>query len=583
MVRKSSSLLALLLVMVLVLAGCLPAPLEAPAEGDGGTSATTGSSDDSSVAAGEIVRGGVWTRATNADATILNPILWSDSASSAIGGMFFPSLIGQDPFTGELVPDYGALATSWSSSEDGLTWTFNLRDDMFWSDGEQVDANDFKFTYDAIASDNVDTPRKSNIESIESITVIDDFTVEVVFNSLQCDAISDVGLGLLPSHLYADDFSDIMENEMNEAPTVSAGPFIFQSWTRDDNAIIVRNESYVLGAPHMDGMIYKVVPDPGARLAQLQSGEVDATGLQPEQIEVADAAPNLNRYRFFDDGYTYIALNLADPNDPQPGQDEDGNLVEQTPHPILSDHNVRLAMAHALNYESIIDSVYLGQGYQIASSVLPAVAWAHDNSIEPYAYDPELAAQILEDAGYIDTDGDGIRETPDGEPLHLELLTNSGNTTREDLGVLVQDQLSTIGIDIDFQAIDFGTMVGRMLGQTYDMVIIGWTGLGSDPNDDSFWHTRFDTPESGFNFVSYHNPEIDQLLEEGVSVVGCAPADRAPIYQQIQQIIHDDIPYIFVTGSVGNWGYNANWGNVDPGEWSTYWNVETWFNKTLQP
>ncbi|MCB0083623.1 MAG: hypothetical protein KDE47_21940, partial [Caldilineaceae bacterium] len=225
---------------------------------------------------------------------------------------------------------------------------------------------------------------------------------------------------------------------------------------------------------------------------------------------------------------------------------------------------------------------YLGRGYQIASNVLPAVEWAHDAGIQPYEYDTELAAQLLEDAGWVDSDGDGVREK-DGVKLALTLKTNAGNTTREDLGVLVQDQLNSIGFDIDFQAIEFGALVGELLGQTFDMVIIGWTGLGTDPNDDSFWHTKYDTPDSGFNFVSYHNPEVDKLLEEGLAVVGCAAADRAPFYQQIQQIIHDDVPYVFVTGSVGNVGYRTEWAGQDPGPWDFYWNIETWFDTTLQP
>ncbi len=115
------------------------------------------------------------------------------------------------------------------------------------------------------------------------------------------------------------------------------------------------------------------------------------------------------------------------------------------------------------------------------------------------------------------------------------------------------------------------------------MVIIGWTGLGSDPNDDAFWSTEFDTPESGFNFVSYQSAEVDDLLQKGVTVPGCAPEGRAPYYQQIQQIIHDDIPYVFITGGVGNTGYTTKWGNVDPGPWSFYYNVHEWYLKSLQP
>lgn len=584
MMRKLFAVINLLMVMSLILVGCVqPEPL-APSS-DSGSESMAGSSDsggDSMAAPDEIVDGGVWTSAISADASILNPILWADASSSGAGNAFFPGLLGTDPFTGETVPDYGAMAESWETSEDGLTWTFNLRDNVFWSDGEQVDANDFKFTYDAIASDLVETPRKSNVEKIESIEIPDPFTIVVTFNEVNCDGLTDLGLGWLPSHLYAEDFSDIMDSSLNEAPAVSAGPLLFQSWARDDNIVAVRNPDYWEGAPHMDGRIIKVVPDPGARLAQLQSGEISVMGLQPEQISIIQGNDNLEIFNFKDDGYAYIGLNLANPENPMPGQDENGNIMEQDPHPILSEKAVRLAMAHALNYDAIIENVYLGQGYQIASNVLPAVQWAHDPTLEPYAYDPELAASILDEAGWVDSDGDGIREKGD-LTLSLNLKTNAGNTTREDLGVLVQDQLNEIGFDIEFEAIDFGTLVGQLLGQTYEMVIIGWTGIGTDPNDDSFWHSRFDTPESGFNFVSYNNEEVDRLLEEGLAVPGCAAADRAPIYKQIQQILHDEIPYIFVTGSVGNTAYTKDWAGIDPGQWSFNYNMHEWYNVALQP
>ncbi len=518
-------------------------------------------------------QGGAWVRASLSDASILNPILGSDSASSDVYGFLFPGLLGVNPFSGAFEPT--EMAESWTVSEDGLTWTFKLRDGVVWSDGDPVDAADFKYTYDAIASELVETPRKSNVAGIESIEVLDPLTIQVVFGEVKCDGLGDLGLGWLPSHLYAEDFSDIMENTYNEAPPASAGPFVFNEWVRDDNTTLLRNDTYFKGAPNMDGMIYRIIPDPGARLAALQTGEVDVIGVQPEQLTSVQLDPNLNLYKFKDDGYSYIALNLANPENPMPGQDEEGNLVEQDPHPILSDKAVRQAIAHSLDYDTIISKVYLGQGYKMAANVLPAVEWAHDPAIQPYEFNTEMAAQMLEDAGWVDTDGDGVREK-DGQPLALNLLTNAGNTTREDLGVLVQDQLNGVGFDVTFEAIDFGTMVGQMLGQTYDMVIIGWTGLGTDPNDDSFWHSQYDTPDSGFNFVSYNNARIDELLEQGVAVPGCDPADRAPFYQEIQQIIHDDVPYVFVSGSVGNVGYSNKFEGIDPGPWSFYHNVEQW-------
>ena len=579
MINKRLSLLAVLLVAALVLAACpQPVPI-APTEQEPAAETQTEEVAEESMS-GPAVQGGVWVEGTSADATILNPILASDSASFDVLGWFFPSLLGQDPFSGAIVPT--EMAASWEVSEDGLVWTFNLQDGVMWTDGEQVTADDFKFTYNAIASDLVETPRKANLDNIESIEVLDPLTIQVTYAEVKCDALNNLGLGWLPSHLYAADFSDVMDSPLNEEPTVSAGPFVFNEWTRDDNSTVLRNDTYWKGAPNMDGWIYKIVPDPGARLAQLQTGELDLVGVQPEQLTTVELDSNLNLYKFKDDGYSYIGLNQANPQNPLAGQDEDGNLVEQDPHPILSDLAVRQAIAHALDYDSIISTVYLGQGYQIASNVLPAVGWAHDPSLQPYAFDTELASQILDEAGWTDSDDDGVREcngcatAEAGAALTIRLQTNAGNTTREDLGALVQDQLNSIGFDIQFEAIEFGTLVGELLGQTYDMVIIGWTGLGTDPNDDSFWHSKFDTPGSGFNFVSYQNARIDELLEQAVSVPGCSTEERAAFYQEIQQIIHDDIPYVFVTGSVGNTGYSGKFNGTNPGTWSFYHNVETW-------
>lgn len=583
MVYKRFSLLAVLFVAALVLAACpQPPPIVQTVQETVIATQVVTQTEEVVVTPTPVppMQGGVWVEGSSTDATILNPILASDSPSFDVLSWFFPSLLGQDPFSGAIVPT--DMAESWEVSEDGLVWTFHLRDGVMWSDGEQVTADDFKFTYDAIASDLVETPRKSNLDNIESIEILDPLTIQVTYSKVQCDALNNLGLGWLPSHLYAEDFSDVMDSPLNEAPTISAGEFIFNEWMRDDNITVLRNDTYWKGAPNMDGWIYKIVPDPGARLAQLQTGELDLIGAQPEQLTTVQLDPNLNLYTFKDDGYSYIGLNQANPENPQAGQDDDGNLVEQDPHPILSDLAVRRAIAHALDYDTIISKVYLGQGYQIAANVLPAVEWAHDPSLHPYEFDTEQAAQILEDAGWTDSDEDGVREcngcttAEEGAPLTLRLQTNAGNTTREDLGVLAKDQLDSIGFNIQFEAIEFGTLVGELLGQTFDMVIIGWTGLGTDPNDDSFWHSKFDTPGSGFNFVSYQNPRIDELLEQAVSVPGCAPAERAPFYQEIQQIIHEDIPYVFVTGSVGNIGYSKKFNGVDPGPWIFYHNIESW-------
>ena len=138
----------------------------------------------------------------------------------------------------------------------------------------------------------------------------------------------------------------------------------------------------------------------------------------------------------------------------------------------MGDVRVRQAIAHAIDYKSIIDNIRLGQGYPMAANVLPAIDWALNKDLQPYAYDQEKAKSLLEEAGWVDSNGDGIREK-DGKELKLTLMTNAGNTMREDTGVYLQDQLKQIGMDIDFQTMDFGTLIDNMLAQTYDLVISG--------------------------------------------------------------------------------------------------------------
>ncbi|MBP8293235.1 MAG: hypothetical protein KAX65_10705, partial [Caldilineaceae bacterium] len=187
------SFLLLLALLTGLIAGCAqPAPM-APAESAAPAAGDTAGGTADAAAPGAIQPGGVWTRVSSADATIINPVLSSETASSAIEAMLFPGLIGQDHVTGEFTPE-GSMSESWTVSEDGLTWTFKLRDGVTWSDGDPVDAADFKFTYDAIASDLVETVRKSLVEPIERITVIDPLTVEVKFKEVRCDAITNVGL-----------------------------------------------------------------------------------------------------------------------------------------------------------------------------------------------------------------------------------------------------------------------------------------------------------------------------------------------------------------------------------------------------
>jgi len=517
--------------------------------------------------------GGIFVAASPTDPIIFNPVLSGDSVSATINRFLYPSLVGQDPHTGVLTPT--ELAESWEVSADGLVWTFRLRGDILWSDGAPVDADDVTFTFAAIAAAQTQSPLQANVQAIQRVEAPDARTVVVTFGQVICDALRSLAVGVLPSHIFAPDFSDLTTNSQNFTPSVSAGPFLFDEWLPGEQLSLVRNDGYFKGAPHLDGWRLRIVPDRAQRLAGLQSGEIDSLALSPAELTSVALDPKLEIFKYMDDGYTFLALNLADPAAPQPGLDASGVATIQPPHPILADVRVRQAIAHGLDTDAIIRRAYLGQGYPLASNVLPSIAWAHNDALQPYAYDPAVAQALLAAAGWVDEDGDGIREK-ERQALRLRLLTNEDNQTRLDAGQLMVEQLVAVGFSIQFEAIPFDDLVGALFSQQFDMALVDWSGLGSDPNDARLWLRSGDVPGSGFNFVSFGNDQADILLRAGQRVPGCDPAARAPIYKEVQQIIHDELAYIFVAGSVGNIGYSKRWQGIDPGPWNFYWNVEDW-------
>lgn len=519
--------------------------------------------------------GGQWVRAITANPQNFNPILAADRASVAVHAMLYPALVRQDPVTGQ----YGAVnatAERWEVAPDGRTWTFYLRPGIIWSDGDPVDANDFKFTYDAIKISAVDSPYQQLAAPIESIEVVNPLTVRVTFAEARCDALELLRVGWLPSHRYAADFSDIVSNFFNQDPDISAGPFVFQSWIPGENVVLQRNSRYWQGAPLMERMIFRIVPDANQRLEMLLAGELDETLLTPDQLTSLLDAPAIKTFSASMDAYDFLAINLANPTAPQRGLTDAGAFQFQDPHPILGDAVVRAAMAHAIDYRGIVSAIYLGQAYPLAANVLPITPWAFDAALEPLTYNPDQARSMLEEDGWIDTNRNGIREK-DVRSLRLTLNIPDNNSYYARIAATIEDQLNAVGFDIITQPLDVTTFMRQLLGQRFDLAISGWTNIGIDPDDTELWTAANDRPGSGFNFTSYQNARLEALLTQGLTTPGCQPQDRAPFYREIQQTLHDDLPYIFLAGIVENIGYTSRWGGLTPGPWDFYHNVQSWY------
>jgi peptide/nickel transport system substrate-binding protein len=551
-----------------------------------------------------IPSGGYLITALSADAVQFNPLLSSDESSQFINSLLFGGMLRTDPFTGELICHF---CQDWRM--EGRTVTFTLRDDITWSDGEGVTVDDFIYTYAALfwgaANESLDTPSLDLIEEIDTISKIDERTVAVTLKAENCAALHTFQLGWLPQHLFGpgwginanepvslygpfgdpDDphFAGIEASEMNRTPIVSSGPFVFREWVPGDHITLVRNASYFKASPHVDGLVVRIVPDEETRVQMLRIGEINVLErLDPSDLTQIELMQGLTVYKVVGDSYSYLGLQLGNPNSPQPRWLEDentGSMVlneDHGGHPILSDQRVRQAIAYGIDRNAIINQVAVGQGVPVDANMLPSLQWAYNDDLAPRDYDPQAAATLLDEAGWTLNENTGVRENG-GRPLRLALITNLSSDTRVQIGELVQAQLEELGFDISFEALEWGSFVGLFLEQQFDMVVVSWSNLTNDPDDSVFFASENDVPGRGFNTVSYYNPALDDLWVKAATLPGCSTADRAVLYRQIQATLYDELPYAWLYAPLELIGASRQIVGLNPGPWDTWHNVETWY------
>lgn len=551
-----------------------------------------------------IPSGGYLISAVPADAAQFNPILASDGASEFVSGLLYGGMVRTDAFTGELICHF---CQEWQLS--GRVLSFTLRDDISWSDGEAVTVDDFIYTYSALlwgtANETLETPKLDLATHVDSISKTSDQTVAITLNTDDCAALNDFQLGWLPQHLYAPrwaigtgepvslfgpfgdaddpDFAGIETSEMNQTPVVSSGPFVFREWAPGDHITLVRSDGYFKGRPHVDGLVVRVIADEETRVQMLRMGEINLLeGLDPRYLTQVELMQQLRVYKVIGDGYSYLGLQLGNPDDPQPRYLEDENTGSMTlneahgQHPILGDKLVRQAMAYGIDRRAIINQVIVGQGVTLDANILPSLQWAYNDELPPREFDPERAAALLDEAGWVLNESTGVRENG-GRPLRLDLITNLSSDTRVQVGELVREQLEQIGFDIDFEAVEWGSFVGLFLEQQFDLAVVSWSNLINNPDDSVFFASENDVPGRGFNVVSYYNPSLDELWPRAAALPGCSTADRSVLYRQIQATLYDELPYIWLYAPLKLVGANRGIVGIDPGPWDLWHNVETWY------
>ena len=532
--------------------------------------------------------GGSLNVATISEPLTFNLALANDASSTGILGYLFDGLTETSWLTDEVEP---SLAESWEHSEDGLTWTFHLRRDVTWHDGQPFTAHDVDFTFNRlIYNDDIAASSRASFEfrvfdeesgtwreAPMTVTALDDYTVQCVLPAPFATFLRSMGTAIYPKHVleqHVDDgtFAEVWDIDTDPAEIIGTGPFTIASYVPGEEIVLRRNASYWLkdaagnSLPYLETIEYTIVENLESELARFLAGEADIHGVLGEEfadLEPLQADGNFTIHRrgpAF--GTTFLGFNM------NPGTNPDTGEPYLAPEKLKWFQNVsfRQAVAHSIDKDAIINDVLHGLGYPQWSSVSPAAGDFHNPDVRRYPFDVARANRMLDDLGWVDTDGDGIREDDAGNPIAFTLVTNTGNSVRSSAGEIIHQGMTAIGLQVDYQLIDFGVLVGQLVS-TYDWeaMIIGFTG-GSDPHSGiSFWHTSEalhlwypNQPEPATAWEA----EIDELYIKASQELD--RDQRVAYYHRAQAIAAENVPVIYTTLSERLTAVRNVFGNTTP-------------------
>jgi len=452
------------------------------------------------------------------DASNLIPILSSDSASHDIASLIYNGLVKYD----KDLNITGDLAESWQISPDGLVITFKLRKGVTWHDGKSFTANDCLFTYQVIVDPRTPTAYAEDFKQIRKIKVVDDYTLEVCYGKPFAPALASWGMAMLPRHLL--EGKDITRSPLARNP-VGTGPYRFKEWVTGEKIVLEANPGYFEGRPYIDRYIYRIIPDSATLFLELKSANIDRMGLTPIQFMRQTGSRKIQstfrKYRYLSFSYTYLGFNLKSP--------------------LFRDKRIRQAISCAIDRQEIIDGVLLGLG-RIATGPYKPETWQYNPNVRNYPYDPAKARALLAEAGWRDSNGDGILEK-DGKIFQFTILTNQGNDVRSKSAEIIQRRLKEAGVDVKIRIVEWATFIKEFINnRKFEAVILGWT-IPQDPDLYDIWHSGKTKPDE-LNFITYQNAEVDALLEKGRGTFN--QDERKRCYDRIQEILAEEQPYAFL-------------------------------------
>ncbi|HWX43060.1 MAG TPA: ABC transporter substrate-binding protein [Blastocatellia bacterium] len=538
--------------------------------------------------------GGTLVMAVPASPTSFNPITATDpSTVRAIEGPIYKALTDYDNKEQKEVP---GLARSWESTPDGLQWTFNLRRGVRWSDGEPFNADDVLFSLQVTFDPNVAAGARAlftqSDESLPSYEKIDDYTIE--FNLTEPKPLFTVALGsvyLIPKHKWeaayqSGDFAHTLSLDTDPSDIVGLGPYRLTSFKADQSLALERNPYFwkIDGRgqrlPYLDRVVFEIVPDAGSVVLKFQNGETDMLyAVSPDAADSLKKDEQRGDFTVYDLGPSFSTSFLV--FNQQPGANKDGRpYVDPVKLKWFRNVKFRQAVSFAIDREGIIRTALFGHGVPIYGFDTPANKMWYTDQIPKYPYDPERAKHLLAEIGISDRNGDGIAEDPEGHPVKFSMNTNSNSADRVNMGTFVKENLSRVGIAVDFQPLD-SNLVGQKLSTTreFDSVIRGWqVGVPPDPII-----SKNSLDPGGLQYFAFPKQETpstpwEMELKRFVDLSDSATDIelRQKYYREAMRIWSENLPEIDLIATEFFVAARNRFGNFKPSALSpyTYWNLE---------
>jgi peptide/nickel transport system substrate-binding protein len=457
------------------------------------------------------------------DISGLIPNITSDQSSHDIGGLIYSNLVRTD----KNLRLEGELAEGWEISKDQLTITFRLRKGVKWQDGQELTAKDVDFTYRYMIDPKTPTAYAESFRQIRYAEIVDPYTFRVTYEKPYAPALLSWGIWILPSHILEPTWRagvDLRTTQQNRHP-IGSGPYVFQEWQAGEKIVLESYHNYWEGRPYINRVVYRIIPDQSTIFLELKAKNIDMAGLTPIQYRRQTDYPAFRKaftkYRYLANAFTYLGFNLLDSR--------------------FQDKRIRQAMAYAIDKQEIIDGVLLGLG-QAAQGPYKPGTWWYKSEVKTYPFNPERAKTLLAELGWREKNGDGVM-MKEGKPFSFTIMTNQGNSVRQQTAEIIQRRLRAVGIDVKIQIVDWAAFINTFIRKRqFEAIILGW-GLGLDPDQYDIWASTQTGPDQ-LNHISYKYPKVDELLEAGRRTFD--EVKRKEIYWEFQDIMAEEQPVVFL-------------------------------------